>query len=167
MSTYSNFALLKPEELEVEYLVRGIPSNREGSEKQLFDYLTAEKNDPSKIHVDCHEYSSPDNECENIKCMVASLLNSITDLTKDYSVSQNQTILARNVHWHGRVQRLKHSFGELSGIKTAIDALERQKRVLLKSLKKAASVSSGLENLPPTLRSSLQNLGNFEQDRSI
>lgn len=168
---YAAFQLLKPDELEVEFIIRGISSNRVGYEKQLLDCLVREQSDSSKIPIDCHACSSPELEAEAIKRSVASLLSNITDLNKNYSLSQNKVLLARNTHWFGRAQRFKYSFGEIGGVKSSIDALERQKRVLVKNLKQSVPESDGIRNINPTIEGDplpsddSLNVGNVDNDQ--
>lgn len=136
---YNTFLLLKPDELEVEYIIRNIPYNSSGSDEQLRERLIREQKDPSQVPSASHISSSPESELEDIKRTTTGLISGIAELTSCYSVVQHRTLLARNIHWSARAARLKNSYGELVGLKTVVDSLDRQKRNIVKSIKKCIS----------------------------
>lgn len=136
---YNLFRLLKPDELQVEYIIRGISFDRDGSDAQLRDHLNLEQRDATRSPVDSHVCDSPELEVENMKRIIAHITSGIGELSSNYSLLLHETLMARNMHWLGRALRLKHSFGEVMGLKGVTDSLERQKRNLMKSLRKTTT----------------------------
>ena len=131
---------LSPEELEVEYTVRGMSSTQVGVEKKLLESIQKECQNSSLKPKISHITANPEVELDNISQQSIELDKAL-DLAENSPHSEKRKLLVRILHWRDRAQRLINSFPNLQGTSIIINSLERLSRYINRDLKKVESVS--------------------------
>lgn len=136
------FTFLKPEELQIECLVRGINTKDIGCENKLRSVLNSELTKKSSIpihtHVNLTEAVEEIQEC----AVISDYLIKTTHLMniQDTDLEEVRPLLAKAKHWSDRCVRVKNSHGEIGEVSKYITQFRRH-------LKFLASIIEYQENL--------------------
>lgn len=152
MPINSDFLIyLKPEELGVEFLVRGLSPQNDGDDTVLKEILLNEQNKISKPPQKSH-CSTSEIECNLIKQASSVFSNFALESAKDVSILDLQIYLARIAHYMDRAVRVKLTFGEVSDITNNYNRLNRAAKSIKEVLReKSKPQTSSTEQTQPTI----------------
>lgn len=144
---------LKPGELEIEFIVRGLNSRTTNSDVLLLQRLSAETSDNTLQPVKSHVTKNPEVETEGCRARAEEFLNFVNDFQESSELDEQafDSNLARCIHWKNRIFRLKNSFGDLPNIIKVDTSLRRVLKTLLNfSIDHSGGAQSSLTSEPPT-----------------
>lgn len=134
-------SFLETDELEVEFLVRGIPPHKPNSVSRLANVFMDEETGKIVRQVDCHAVE-PQKEFDAI-CKYASSISSQMDMLKDnLPINDLRKLFMKSFHWDQRALRFKNTFG------TSINIIPNQNKIhrLFKYLSEHLKIQEELIN---------------------
>lgn len=141
MSSSSWLDFLIPEELVVEFLVRGVSPNKPNARNELALLIQREQAKDISKPKDTHAILNPEHEakiCRDNYDLFVKLYNKLSD---EVAIETLQTLLVRSVHWVERCERLKNSNGEQFNIIATFNLWKRLYKALNSKLQSQTSVS--------------------------
>lgn len=142
---------LRPDELEVEFLVRNLSPHEEGAEQALKATILKEQNKTLKPPKHSH-VSDGASECLVIKENAASLSKSFFEHGMHTDPREIIVNLTRVAHYISRAVRAKITFGEICDITSSYNSLNRtakgDKEILGKLYEKQADNQSQFQSSP-------------------
>lgn len=143
------FNSLSREELEVEYLVRGIAQQRPDSRHKLIVCLQNEKNKTVPKPLDCHIVIEPEVEAESIQIKVEEFAKFWSKLNVNTSYDEIEATYWKAVHWYDRIHRFKHTHGKTIDLTNLATRLKRGISTLTNELQARNSEGNTHLNQPP------------------
>lgn len=116
---------LSPEELEVEFLVRGLSGSTIESEVTLIDLLKREEKDSALIPQVSHIKEVPKDEiliCRKKGDEFSALADNID---KNTPLADIEALLTKTQHYYDRAVRIKNTFGEVNNIISVCTLIKR------------------------------------------
>lgn len=149
---------LDPEELEVEFLVCGISSQKPNALSKLANVYSEEETGKRQKQVECHALD-PQKELEAISNYASTIGSQIDLVSTEVPVDELRKLFMKSFHWDQRANRFKHSFGDSFTIIPVQNKIHRLFKHIAEQLKIREELpkSSGQPTKPTTSMDSSNN----------
>lgn len=140
-------ASLTPEELEIEYRVRGLKSDQVTDKEAFLDLLRKEQRNLILKPQVTHIKANPELELERIN-QQAALIDEACETTEvQSSPKAKYRLWIKTLHWKERAERLSQAFQGLKGLEMTINYLNRLARYLKRDAKRSETESKEEQEL--------------------